>query len=280
MAKILDGKKLAESILAELKRKIAGMETAPRLSAVLCGEKPESVLYTDIKKKKGGDIGINVDIHKLPESASQKEVIDLIKKLNKESDGIIIQLPLPEKLKQSQPEIIEAIDPAKDVDGLTSLNLGKTLAGEETFVPATPKGIIRLLESYKIPVKGKNITIINHSNLLGKPLAAMLINRNATVTVCNEFTRDLAEHTKNADIFVTGAGKPGLIRSGMVKENAVVVDVGISKKGRNIEGDVDFEDVKKKASYITPVPGGVGPMTVAMLMENVLAACKSKISRE
>lgn len=277
MAKILDGKKLAESVLTDLKRRISKIEQAPKLSIILCGNKPESVLYTSLKEEKGREIGVKVDIHRMPETASEKEVIGLIKKLNESADGIIVQLPLPEHMDAK--EIIRTICPEKDVDGLTPYNLGKTFTGDEKLVPATPKGIIRLLEKYDIPVKGKNITIINHSNVLGKPLAAMMINRNATVTICNKFTKNLAEHTRMADILISGTGKPGLINAAMVKEGAIVVDAGVSKDGKKIFGDVDFESVSKKASWITLVPGGVGPMTVAMLMENVINACLLKGKR-
>lgn len=276
MAMVLDGKGAAERTFKELKDRIISERASPKLSIVLCGENPESVLYTDLKKKKGEEIGMKVDIKKLPKSAQKEDVIGLIKSLNEKSDGIIIQLPLPENLKKNHQEILDAIDPQKDVDGLTSYSLGKVAAGDENFAPATPKGIIRLLEGYNLPIKGKHVVIINHSNLIGKPLAVMMLNRGATVTVCNEFTVNLKEHAKKADILISGTGKAGLVKSDMVKEGCIVVDVGVSKRGEKILGDVDFEEVKKKASYITPVPGGIGPMTVAMLLENVVNACRLK----
>ena len=270
MTKILDGKHISECILAELKEKISTFKRAPTLAIILCGDNPESIIYTDIKKKRGEEIGIKVDIHRKEKSVHENELLKLIKRLNEEYDGIIIQLPLPRHINSIK--VIEAIDPKKDADGLTPFNLGKTLAGEEIIVPATPKGIICLLEQSGIIIKGKNVTIINHSILLGKPLAAMLLNRNATVTVCHEYSTDVKEKSRKADIIVTGVGIPKFITKDMVKQDAIVIDVGICKQGKKILGDVDFESVKEKTSNITPVPGGVGPMTVAMLMKNVVQA--------
>lgn len=272
---ILDGKKLSESILLNLKNELIKRKIKPTLSIVLCGDNPESIMYTNLKKKRGKEIGINVNIHHFSSNASEGEVILKIKKLNQISDGLIVQLPLPSNMNTK--EIIKAIDSSKDVDGLTIFNLGKVTIGNEKLLPATPKGVIKLLEEYKIKIEGKNVVIINDSNMVGRPLAMMMLNRNATVTVCNKFTTNLKEYTKRADILIIGVGIPNFIKKDMIKQGAVIIDIGITKKNNKIFGDVAFEEVKEKASYITPVPGGVGPMTVAMLLENVILALeKSK----
>lgn len=268
MAQILNGKELSKKILSDLRKRLLNRKIKPVLSIILVGTNQESVLYTDIKKKKGIEIGIDVNIYSYPEDISQDKLISSINELNKSSDGLIVQLPLPIHLDQKK--VLNAIDPSKDVDGLTAFNNGKLVIGDEKLVPATPKGIIRLLEEYKIGVKGKNVVIVNHSNILGKPLAAMMLNRNATVTICHKFTRDLSGFTEKADLLITGVGQPKLITKDMIKKGAVIIDVGITKKGKNVFGDVDFNEVEKKASFITPVPGGVGPMTVAMLLENLV----------
>jgi len=271
MSKILDGKKLSEKIFSDLKVKLTELKFKPVLSIIICGNNPASILYASIKEKKGLEIGISVNIYNFPENVVEKIIIKKIKELNHTSNGIIIQLPLPSNLNAKK--IINVIYPYKDVDGLTALNLGNTLIGDEKLVPATPKGIIKLIEKYNIHIKGKYVVIVNHSNVIGKPLAAMMLKRNATVTVCHDFTKNLAEYTKKADILITAVGKKNLITSDMVKEGAVVIDAGITIKGKKIFGDVDFDEVKKKASFITPVPGGIGPMTVVMLMENVVISC-------
>jgi len=261
---------LSKKILESLKEKIQGFESKPILSIILCGEDKDSVLYTNIKKKRGEEIGMQVDIHKVSSDVTQEKLIETIKELNKTSTGLIVQLPLPSEINAN--EIVEAIDPDKDVDGLTPLNFGKTLTEKEELASATPKGIIKLLEEYNIEIKGKEVTIVNNSNIIGKPLAIMMANRGATVTICHSKTKDLAKNTKNADILITGVGKPGLITGDMIKEDAVVIDAGIAENDGKWKGDVTFDEVKEKVSYITPVPGGVGPMTVAMLLENVVIA--------
>jgi methylenetetrahydrofolate dehydrogenase (NADP+)/methenyltetrahydrofolate cyclohydrolase len=270
--KILDGKKLAELTLEKIEQEIRDLKTKPILSIVLCGDNPASLVYVKSKIKKAQQVGIKTRLCKLPETASENQIINLVKSLNNKSDGIIVQLPLPKHLDACK--IIRTIDPKKDVDGLTPLNLGKTLENKEYFVPATPKGIIKILEYYEISIKGKDVVIINHSNLLGRPLAAMMLNRNASVSICHEFTKDLSEYTKKADIIITGVGKPKLLKKDMIKKNSVIIDAGISKINNKIYGDVDFENIRGKVKAITPVPGGVGPMTVAMLLENVLISFK------
>jgi methylenetetrahydrofolate dehydrogenase (NADP+) / methenyltetrahydrofolate cyclohydrolase len=270
--KIIDGKKISESILLGLKKEISKLNEKPKLSIILCGDLVESVIYTDIKKKKGTEIGIDVEIHKFPEDIKQDELIKKVKELNKELDGLIVQLPLPKLIDTNK--ILSAIEPSKDVDGLTQLNFGKTFIGEEELAPATPLGIIRLLEEYNINIKSKDIVIIGKSNIVGKPLAFMLANRGATVTLCHNNTKNLKEKTLKADIVVSATGKPNLITKDMVKEGVVIIDAGYGKKDGKAYGDVCFDEIKEKASYITPVPGGVGPMTVAMLLENTLKAYK------
>ena len=221
-----------------------------------------------MKKKKAEVIGIKTDIIKLRKDISEEEIIEKIKESNIKYDGVMVQLPLPKKIDSKK--IINQIDPKKDVDGLTGTNLGKTLSGDESLSPATAKGIIKLLDHYNIDVKSKEITIINHSNIMGKPLAMMLINRGATVTICHEHTKTIYKHTKKADIVISGVGITNFIQENMVKEGSIIIDVGISKLNDKITGDVNFETVSKKTSYITPVPGGVGPMTIACLLENVV----------
>ncbi len=273
MAILLDGKKVAESILNRIRGIIKEKQLIPSLAIVLCGEKPASLLYTAMKQKKAAEIGIIATIHQFPENISQEDLCTAVIELNQKADGIIIQLPLPQHLDQAV--ILNKINHLQDVDGLTTKSLGKVLQGNEENAPATPKGIIKMLEFYNIPVKGKTITIVNHNNILGKPLAMMLVNRGATVTICHEFTTNLAFHTKPAEILICGVGIPHFIHANMIKEGAIVIDVGTSKVGDKIVGDVDFEEVQPKASYITPVPGGVGPVTVATLLENVVN-CKTK----
>ncbi len=292
MTQILDGKKIAEEILKELKEKLnllslppsPSLLPKPRLDIILVGSNPHSRLYTNIKKKRSEELGMICNIHHWKEDAGKggigeslsEEICQKIRELNPVSDGIIVQLPLPPHFDATT--IVETIDPKKDVDGLTSFNLGKTAQGREEFAPAAPRGIIYLLEKYNLLFKGKEVTIVNHSNLIGKPLAMMFLRRGATVTICHEFTRNLAAHTRQADILVSGAGIPGLIKEEMVKEGAVVIDAGVAEKEGKIYGDVDFDKVKEKASWITPVPGGVGPMTVAMLLKNLVDNYTFKIT--
>ena len=256
---IFDGRALANKILSELNGK------GKSLAVVLVGEKADSVLYTKMKKKRGEAIGVQVDLVKFTEDVHEELLISKIKELT--HDGIIVQLPLPANLDTAK--ILAAIDPNKDVDGLTAESLGRLVKGIPGFVPATPKGIMRLLEEYKIELKGKDICIINHSEIVGKPLAILLLNQGATVTVCHEFTKDLSKHTKNADIIVSGVGKRDFITSSMIKENVLLIDVGIVKDDLGLCGDFSVECYDKASAY-TPVPGGVGPMTVAMLLENVV----------
>ncbi len=278
MTKLLNGKDVAEKIYEDLKKEVEKLEAGPTLAVILVGNNPVSLSYVGIKEKAAKKIGIGFQRVDFSPSTSlrvnEQEILNKIIELNAnpEISGIIVQLPLPKDLNQNQ--ILNAILPEKDVDGLTIENLGRLFRGEDGLRPATPLGVIRLLSAYKIKIAGKNVVIVGRSNLVGKPLAHLFLEKDATVTVCHSKTKDLKSHTLMADILVSAAGKPGLIKEDMVKKGAVVVDVGATKVGGKIKGDVDFEKVKKVASYITPIPGGIGPMTVAMLLSNVALAAK------
>lgn len=269
-ATIMDGKATAEKIRAGIKAEVANIKTKPGLAAVLVGENPASKAYVEIKRKTCDEVGIYSELYKLPEETTEKELLQLIDKLNKSEKihGILVQLPLPQHIREEK--VLSAIALEKDVDGFSPVNVGRLFSGNEAVVPCTPKGVIRLLEEYGIELAGKNAVVIGRSNIVGKPTALLLLNRNATVTLCHSKTKNLIQYTKNADILVVAVGKPKLITADMVNEGAVVIDVGINRIDGKLVGDVDFESVRKKASYITPVPGGVGPMTVAMLIENTL----------
>lgn len=262
MTIIMDGKKLSEEIINSLKDKVKNLG----LAVILVGNNPASIIYVNMKEKKMKELEIYFEKHHLDENVDETEIINLINQLNNNDKitGILVQLPLPKKFDKEK--ILDSISPKKDVDCLTSYNLGKLLKGND-FAPCTPKGIIRLLDEYNINVEGKNIVIINNSNLIGKPLAMMLTNKNATVTICHEKTKNIKEYTLNADIIITATGKHGLITKDMINQ-PIIIDAGISKVNDKIVGDC--LDVKEKSTYITPVPGGVGPMTIAMLIENLL----------
>ena len=283
MVVVIDGKRIAKEIREELKKRVEKLKEKnikPTLAIILVGNNPASILYISNKQKAAREVGIECVIHKFSEETEEEEILDSIQRLNEDEKihGIIVQLPLPKHLNEQI--ILDSISPEKDVDGLTPFNAGNLSLGNERIAPCTPKGIIKLLEKMKIEVEGKNVVIVNNSNVVGKPLALMLTNRFATVTLCHVKTKDLKEHTKKADILITATGVPCLIKADMVKEGAVVIDAGIKYSEKRIEGDVDFENVKKKASYITPVPGGVGPMTVAMVLENTLILAESSVEVE
>ncbi|NIQ07168.1 MAG: bifunctional 5,10-methylenetetrahydrofolate dehydrogenase/5,10-methenyltetrahydrofolate cyclohydrolase [Candidatus Korarchaeota archaeon] len=271
---LLDGKALANEIKDEIATEIEELGVQPTLSSILVGGDPASKLYMKLQKQACEEVGITVDEHFLDASIQQTEVLTLLRNLNvnEQVNGIVVQLPLPVGFETDR--IVREIDLLKDVDGVTPTNLGKLMQGEEILVPATPKGILRLLANYEIDFKGQEVVIVNHSIVVGKPLSILCLNRNATVTVCHVYTRELKPHTRLADILVTATGVPNLIKPDMVKEGVIVVDAGISRTDDGIVGDVAFEGVKEKASYISPVPGGVGPMTIASLLENVVHACR------
>jgi len=274
---ILDGKALAQKITDELSHIVADYKErgfSPKLATVLVGDDPASRVYVNLKKKDSEKIGIDYEEFYYKD-ISEEDLLLLIDDLNERNDihGILVQLPLPRHIDSNK--ILERIDPLKDVDGFNPLNVGRILLNISDLFPCTPKGIVKILDEYKISIEGSDITIINRSNIIGKPLAAMLINRGGTVTVVHSKTKNPKEKIKNADIVIIGVGKINFLTGDMVKEGAVVVDVGITRDLNGIRGDVKYDEVSKKTSYITPVPGGVGPMTRAMLLENLII-CFSK----
>lgn len=270
MTTILDGKKLSLKIQEELVQKIAKLEKKPGLAVILVGEDPASQLYVGMKEKTAQKLGINSTIIKYPENTDEQTVINKIQELNNDENinGILVQIPLPKQI--SEQNIMLAISPKKDVDGIVPENIGRISTGMEPYAyPCTPKGVIKLLDEYNIQIAGKHAVIVGRSNIVGKPLAQMLLNRSATVTICHSRTENLSEITKTADILISAVGKYKIINKEMIKSGVVIIDVGTSKIDGKTCGDVDFENVKDLASFITPVPGGVGPMTIACLMENV-----------
>jgi len=279
MATILDGKKVSEIYRQRIKEEIEKYTSKglrkPSLAVVLVGEDPASKVYVSNKRKACQKVGMESLFYHLPEDTEEEKLLSLVEELNNnpEVDGILVQLPLPKHINPQR--VIEAIKPDKDVDGFHPENMGKLIANlDGGFIPCTPLGIKILLEHYGIEVQGKDVTVVGAGYIVGKPLSVLLLNMNATVTTCHIYTQDLKKHTLNADILISATGVPHLIKEDMVKEGAVVVDVGISKVDGKIVGDVDFERVKEKASYITPVPGGVGPMTITALLMNTLKAYK------
>lgn len=277
---LINGKELAKKIREELKIDVNSLRKEgiiPKLAVIMVGNDKASEVYVRNKSKACNEIGIEFEEFLLDSNIEQEELIDLIKKLNNRKDvhGILLQSPIPEHLNIR--EAFDTIDYKKDVDGFNPVNIGKLAIGEDAFVSCTPYGVIKMLEEYNIEIEGKRAVVIGRSNIVGKPLIQCLLNKNATVTICHSKTKNIAEITKEADILIAALGKPKFVKENMVKENAVVIDVGINRNEEGkLVGDVDFENVSKKASYITPVPGGVGPMTIAMLMNNVVKAAKQK----
>ncbi|DAB36722.1 MAG: bifunctional methylenetetrahydrofolate dehydrogenase/methenyltetrahydrofolate cyclohydrolase FolD [Epsilonproteobacteria bacterium] len=279
---ILDGKALSDQIKIRLKKESEALVEkgiTPGLAVILVGDDAASQTYVKMKEKACDITGIYSIIHKMPSSISQEKILETIAMINTNPniDGVLVQLPLPKHIDTTK--IIEAIEPRKDVDGFHPFNVGRLVAGLESFVPCTPLGVMRLLSHYAIDPKGLNACVVGASNIVGKPMMNLLLNAGATVDICHIFTKDLKEHTKKADLLIVGVGKQNLITEDMVKEGAIVVDIGINKtaEGR-IVGDVDFENVAPKCSYITPVPGGVGPMTIAMLLENTVKAAHHRLN--
>lgn len=271
MAEILDGKKLRDKILEQLKVKIEKFEIKPTLVVILVGENPASKIYVNNKKKTAEKLGINSTVINYPPNVSEKELLAKIEELNNDKSvtAILVQLPLPEHI--SKENVMNTILPEKDVDGFTPYNFGKLFSGEiPTVYPCTPKGILLLLDEYGINIEGEHVVIVGRSNIVGRPLSQMILNRNATVTICHSKTKNLADIIKTADILISAVGK-NIIEGKMLKSDCVVVDVGIFKdENGKTRGDVDFESSSKVASYISPVPGGVGPMTIASLMLNTV----------
>lgn len=269
---LMDGKMISSKIKEEYKERIAKLKRKPSLAMIRIGDDAAAAIYTRLKGKTCQELGIPYVEYNLKSSITQEELLAEVKKLNedKEVTAILIESPIPSHLNIL--EAFDAIAPNKDVDGLNAINLGNLAAGHPKFVPATPLGIMRLLEEYKIDVEGKRCVVVGRSNLVGRPMALLLLNANGTVTVCHSRTKNLADITSQADVLVVAIGKPKYITADMVKEGAVVIDVGINRLPgeKTIVGDVDFENVKKKCEYITPVPGGVGPMTIISLIENLI----------
>ena len=283
MVVLIDGKKIADEIIERLKSRVQKLKKKniiPTLAIVLVGDNPASKIYIRNKQKACEEAGINSILYEFHENMKEEKLIELIQQLNKDAKihGIIVQLPLPKHINEKK--ILSTVSPEKDVDGLNPVNVGNLLIGNESLVPCTPKGIIKMLEKMKIPVEKKNVVIVNNSNVVGKPLAMMLTNRFATVTLCHVKTKFLSQHTKKAEILITATGVPKLIKKDMVKEGVVIIDAGISYQEDKIYGDVGFDEVKDIASYITPVPGGVGPMTVAMVLENTLILAENFASKK
>lgn len=286
--KIIDGKLVSSKILAEIKKEVAESGVKPGLSLILVGNDPASEIYVNMKSKMCTELGYYSIIKKLPQNSSESEVLELISNFNRDLNihGILVQCPLPKHL--NEPKILESVSYLKDVDGLHPVNTGRLFIGQKSFVPCTPAGIIELLLHYNVEIKGKNVVVIGRSNLVGKPIAGLLMqksqNGNATVTLCHSYTKDIKEHTLMADIVIAAMGRPRFVKADMIKEGAVIIDVGTNriddstaKKGYRLVGDVDFEACIEKASMISPVPGGVGPMTIAMLMKNTLLSAKKLI---
>lgn len=290
--KIIDGKKIAEKIRMEIKTEVARMidadDRAPHLAAIIVGEDPASQTYVAGKEKACKSVGITSSVYKLPENTAEKELLELIEFLNNDAevDGFIVQLPLPGHI--SEEKIIQSIDPSKDVDGFHPVNLGRMLSGLPSYLPATPYGIVQLLDRSKIETEGKHCVVLGRSNIVGTPVSILLSRKanpgNCTVTICHSKTKDIGKIAATADILIAAIGQAEFVRADMVKKDAVVIDVGIhripsdkTKSGFRLIGDVKFDEVSKKCSHITPVPGGVGPMTITSLLQNTLKARKKEI---
>ena len=278
MAKIIDGKELAKKIRMELKIEVDELRTkniVPKLAVIMVGEDKASKVYVKNKSKACEEIGVEFEEFLLEESTTMEKLLNLIDELNNRADihGILLQSPIPKHLDISK--AFNRIDYRKDVDGFNPINVGKLVIGQDSFISCTPFGVIKMLEEYGIDIEGKRAVVIGRSNIVGKPLSQCLLAKNATVTVCHSRTKNIQEETSRADILIAALGKPKFVTADMVKDGAVVIDVGINRNDEGkLVGDVDFENVEPKASYITPVPGGVGPMTIAMLMHNVVKAAK------
>ena len=278
---IIDGKMVASHIKDNIAAEVQILKNktgkTPGLAVVLVGDDPASAVYVKNKNKTCKNIGFQSFEHILSENTSEDKLLNLINDLNNDDqvNGILVQLPLPSHI--SSKKILVAINPQKDVDGFHLENVGRLVTGNALFKPCTPAGIIKLLDEYKIAIEGKNAVIIGRSNIVGKPVSFLLLERNATVTICHSRTKDLPSLTRSADILIAAIGKPNFVSLDMVKNNAVVIDVGINRLDGKLVGDVDFASVSKQASLITPVPGGVGPMTIAMLMENTFQAFKNSL---
>lgn len=280
MAIIIDGKELAKKIRSELKNEVVELKNKginPKLAVIMVGDNKASKVYVKNKSKACEECGIDYEEFLMDKDIDMEELLETIDKLNKRDDihGILLQSPIPSNLDINQ--AFNKINYKKDVDGFNPINVGKLSIGEDCFVSCTPAGVIKMLEEYNIEIEGKNVVIIGRSNIVGKPLIQCILRKNGTVTMCHSRTKNIKQITKNADILIAALGKPKFVTQDMIKDGAVIIDVGINRtEDGKLVGDVDFENVKNNASYITPVPGGVGPMTIAMLMTNVVKAAKNK----
>lgn len=276
MAKIIDGKMISSQIRAELKEEIIQMNVTPGLAVVIVGEDPASQIYVRNKRLACDEVGIYSEIHEMPFDTTQDELINKVNELNNNSKihGILVQSPLPKHI--SEDTVVANILPQKDVDAFHMINVGHIMFGDYEFLPCTPAGVMELLARYNIDVQGKECVVVGRSNIVGKPMAMLLLHANGTVTICHSRTNNLADITRRADILVVAIGKANFITGDMVKDGAVIIDVGMNRvpDSKKLYGDVDFESVEPKASYITPVPGGVGPMTITMLLKNTIKAAK------
>lgn len=282
---LLDGKALSEKIKEEVKVEVAQLveekQITPGLAVILVGNDAASATYVASKAKSCKNAGIYSVVHEMPESITQAELLETIARMNENPklDGILVQLPLPKHIDTTV--VLEAIDPLKDVDGFHPYNVGRMVSNLDAFLPATPFGVMRMFQEYGIELSGKNVVVIGSSDIVGKPMASLLINAKATVTVCNSRTKDLKAHTLAADIVVIAVGVPLLLKADMVKDGAIVIDVGINRLDTGkLVGDAEFESLKEKCSHLTPVPGGVGPMTIGMLLKNTIKAAKLREKRE
>jgi methylenetetrahydrofolate dehydrogenase (NADP+)/methenyltetrahydrofolate cyclohydrolase len=276
---LIDGTSLSKKVQNYVKTEVESLKKeqgiVPGLAVIIVGDDPASHAYVSMKEKACKNVGFYSIAHKMPETITQDEIIEIITMMNNNPHihGILVQLPLPPQIDTDK--ILEVIDPKKDVDGFHAYNVGRMVSNLESFVACTPLGVMKMFEEYNINLEGQDVVVVGASNIVGKPMASLLLNKNATVTVTHIYTKDLASHTRNADIVIVGVGVPGLIKEDMVKEGAIVIDIGINRlESGKLVGDVDFDAVAPKCSYITPVPGGVGPMTIAMLLTNTLKSAQ------
>lgn len=278
---LIDGKKLANKVQSIVTNEVDVLKSekniTPGLAVILVGDNPASQAYVKMKAKACKEVGFYSIVHEMPSSITQDEIIATIEMMNNNPriDGILVQLPLPKHIDTTK--ILEVVDPKKDVDGFHPYNVGRMVTGLDSFVACTPLGVMEMFKEYDIELQGKDVCVVGASNIVGKPMANLLVNANATVTTTHIYTKDLASHTSKADIVIVGAGVPNLIKKDMVKDGAIVIDIGINKlDSGKLVGDVSFDEVAPKCSYITPVPGGVGPMTIAMLLANTLKSAKNR----
>ena len=281
-AQIIDGKSIALSVRQGLEPRVETLKAkgvTPGLTVVVVGDDPASAIYVRNKERASQKLGMNGTVLRMPGETTQEELLTVVRKLNADDSihGILVQLPLPAHIDEHA--ILREIDPDKDVDGFHAMNAGRLLNGEKGFVACTPKGVMRLLETTGVDLNGKNAVVVGRSNIVGKPMALLLLQKNCTVTIAHSRTRNLAEVTRAADILVVAVGRAGMITGDMIKPGAIVMDVGINRVDGKVVGDVDFESAKEVTSYITPVPGGVGAMTIAMLMENAVEAAENHAGR-